>query len=534
LFDRFREHYARLLYTLGVSREDMRRELLATGDVTVTKTVDRRVLGSLNQLAKDLPMIRHGREPLVVAARDDLEIELAFLIDHSLEDVLPVTAARARFDLPPPGDIETVEPPAGSIRVDNVHDDEWEFAFPRVTPEIIEAFPMILERLRDGFKRQPQLLLERIVREHPEHLDAIAVLATIDDRAGRAATLRLLRHAVDVGQRALPGKFRMGRDCLPWSLIGNRPYLRARAALAMALLRSGLLEEAEAASVELLALNPEDNQGFRQILADVRLRMGNDAGVLEICDAFAFDTSESLLYGRVLALYRMGRRDDAREALSHAMATLPLVGQELARATHVPPATMHHDYVTAGGADQAFQYWVRAGEVWLQTAGAIEFVAAFIAAQRAELAAGAGTKKPRKVTPLHEPLAVEPPLGEFLSDDQVEELATRMAGTLLENQLGVRHNAAKEYAEGSVRYRQVGERLQQAREARGLALKEVAGKLKVQQYRLRATEDWFPRRIDARVFWRYCDFLELRGFALRWIEANPAMAERIGIAPPLD
>jgi len=73
--------------------------------------------------------------------------------------------------------------------------------------------------------------------------------------------------AVAVGEAALPVIFH-GR--LPYSELDNRPFLRAVHGLAQTLWRLGRFNSAERTLLTLLYLNPADEQGVHQVLADVR------------------------------------------------------------------------------------------------------------------------------------------------------------------------------------------------------------------------------------------------------------------------
>jgi hypothetical protein len=82
------------------------------------------------------------------------------------------------------------------------------------------------------------------------------------------------------------------------------------------------------------------------------------------------------MYGRALALYQLGQRSAAEQALRQGIAHLPLVAKELTKSRHRQPKEMRPGYVTYGGTDQAYLYWLEHGHHWRKTAGALEFVKA--------------------------------------------------------------------------------------------------------------------------------------------------------------
>jgi len=72
---------------------------------------------------------------------------------------------------------------------------------------------------------------------------------------------------VRIGALSLPDDPEL---CVPWGHIHNRPYLRAMHGYGLCLWRLGRLDEAQAVFERVLTLNPNDNQGVRFCLSDVR------------------------------------------------------------------------------------------------------------------------------------------------------------------------------------------------------------------------------------------------------------------------
>jgi len=75
--------------------------------------------------------------------------------------------------------------------------------------------------------------------------------------------------AVGVAELALPDPF---TGVLAWAELDNRPFLRALHGLALALWRLHRFDAAEQVLLNMLWLNPMDNQGARTLLPDVRAR----------------------------------------------------------------------------------------------------------------------------------------------------------------------------------------------------------------------------------------------------------------------
>ena len=117
-----------------------------------------------------------------------------------------------------------------------------------------------------------------------------------------------------------------------------------------------------------LRLNPHDNHGIRAPLVNHLLLTGRDADALAVAQRYPRDLLPELAYGRVLALYRLGRLDDAARALVEAKQYLPLVPDYLLR-KHVEMPALDEFHVKLGGEDQAWLYREDMRAVWMATDG---------------------------------------------------------------------------------------------------------------------------------------------------------------------
>lgn len=83
---------------------------------------------------------------------------------------------------------------------------------------------------------------------------------------------------------------------------------------------------------------------------------------------------EGVLYGRPLALYKLGEIEGAREALALAVYNLPLVAQELVKGRHRKPKDLSLDHVALWSPEQAYLYWMEQGRYWEETPGALDLL----------------------------------------------------------------------------------------------------------------------------------------------------------------
>jgi len=269
----------------------------------------------------------------------------------------------------------------------NMGDNEWRFDTPTYDMEVHDRFYDALElgfsdfggivhdraRVREAAQR-----LQLLIFEHPQYLDAYNHLALIYEETGRIAEAQALwEKAANIGMMRILSQF-CSTNTLGWGWMDNRPFLRTLLSLGMQRMKlGGSIPEAITIFETILAANPNDNQGVRSLLVECYFRADRPEKVLRLCMKFPDDTEQNLLYGKALALLRMGKRDKAEKALDEAARCLPNILRELAKKTHRRPSGMDSCWITDGSVEQAYTYWERQGDAWKNTPGALEFVKEF-------------------------------------------------------------------------------------------------------------------------------------------------------------
>jgi len=157
----------------------------------------------------------------------------------------------------------------------------------------------------------------------PDCSDALYVLAL--DVGTPAERLRLLGQAVEAAERTLGGQYVEANQGHFWGLLETRPYMRARAALADVLRGAGRVDEAARHYAALLDLNPNDNQGLRDVLLGCYLRAGNLDGARGLLGRYAEEPGAVFGYGRVLERFLSGDPSGAEAALHEARRWNPHV-----------------------------------------------------------------------------------------------------------------------------------------------------------------------------------------------------------------
>jgi tetratricopeptide (TPR) repeat protein len=188
--------------------------------------------------------------------------------------------------------------------------------------------------------------------------------------------------AVAAGRRALGESF----DGLVgefWGHIETRPYMSARIELADLLEHVGRIEEAIAHYMELLRLNPSDNQGVRYLLVPRLILQGRDTEAAEVVAAYPDDIGATLRYSAVLLAFRTsGDSPDSRDTLARAMAANRFVPKRLLEPDDEKASWVEH--YAPGSDDEAIVCASESGAAWRATAGALDWLRERMKAERAE------------------------------------------------------------------------------------------------------------------------------------------------------
>jgi tetratricopeptide (TPR) repeat protein len=180
-----------------------------------------------------------------------------------------------------------------------------------------------------------------------------------------AEHLALLREAVRVGDR-LWGPWIKKKDMHWWGFIGTRPYMRAMHELGLALMEAGDFGEAETLFRLLLKLNPNDNQGIRELAGNLLLRSGRWDEFQKLASKYKDDSLLSTNMGLLACALAKGDNEGAlrmavalRSANSHV---LPLLKTTLE--ADISPVPGNSPYVEWGSRDEAAGYIDFFWDIW--------------------------------------------------------------------------------------------------------------------------------------------------------------------------
>ncbi len=213
-----------------------------------------------------------------------------------------------------------------------------------------EPFERALDTFRAGYYDDAGELLRAFITEYPYHIDSYHHLGIIEtDLEHRERALKYFETGYRIGLLSLPDNF---CGTLPWICLENRPFLRAAHGYGLALERKRRHLEAVDVYEQILALNPNDNQGIRCLLPSLYLKAQAPQKARAALEQHGADGMN--LFTRCLLEIQDGHRIEAVRWLCRGLAynlhvpELVLSGKRLA-----PPEEKH---VIVGSEIEAAEY----------------------------------------------------------------------------------------------------------------------------------------------------------------------------------
>jgi tetratricopeptide (TPR) repeat protein len=250
----------------------------------------------------------------------------------------------------------------------------------------------LVDQARQAGGRRGAELARRALAADPDSVDAYVILGETAPNA--AAAIDFYRQGITAGERTLGPAFFKENGGHFWMILETRPYMRAQGGLANALRATGRLDEAVIVWQRMLELNPNDNQGVRDLLAAALLQQGRDAELSELLGRYPDDDGVVHRYAEALVQFRAeGDAPAAVERLRGAIEANPHVVPYLTGQQRLPgkrPATYSPGQPTEA---QAFVADLLPG--WRATPGAIEWLGRHAPAQAAAQPRAKAKVKPK-------------------------------------------------------------------------------------------------------------------------------------------
>jgi len=235
----------------------------------------------------------------------------------------------------------------------------------------LETAQDLVEQAFDARGRRQLQLIRQAVAVCGDCADAYVLLAERTSDTDEA--FDLYSQAMAAGERALgPGVFSEETGHF-WGVVSTRPYMRARLGVAGMLQSRGRHDEAIGHYRELLRLNPNDNQGVREVLLPLLLELGRDAEAGELLSQYEDDGTALWTYARALWAFRVeGNSPSARKRLAEAVRT----NRHGVKVLRADPALYDDafDSYAFGSEEEAIVCARELSAAWRRTPGAIAWL----------------------------------------------------------------------------------------------------------------------------------------------------------------
>ncbi len=215
-------------------------------------------------------------------------------------------------------------------------------------------------------------LARQALRISPDCADAYVLLAEETATSPKEAK-DLYERGVEAGKRALgPEIFEEDAGHF-WGIMETRPYMRARAGLATSLWHLGKKDEATEHYIDMLRLNPGDNQGLRYTAATCLFVQRNYEALGELLNQYDERSAMWLFHLALFQFLKTGDGPDAERCLNEALKQNPFVPLYLLGQRRWPRRMPAHYGI--GDENEAMICTFECIEAWLSVNGALEWLA---------------------------------------------------------------------------------------------------------------------------------------------------------------
>ena len=180
--------------------------------------------------------------------------------------------------------------------------------------------------------------------------------------------------AVQAGKEDLGEHFLKQNEGYFWGLVETRPFMRAKAFLAQALWDLGREDEAIAHYQECLKLNPNDNQGLRDVVVPGLLAKDRVEEAAAILKRYNKDIGAMHAYNKALYLYKKHGAESkkASKQLVAAIVENPHIPKYLTGKKKLPEDSIGS--YALGSLEEAIAYAENAAMAWQRIPGALEWL----------------------------------------------------------------------------------------------------------------------------------------------------------------
>jgi hypothetical protein len=257
---------------------------------------------------------------------------------------------------------------------------EWHRAWPLAKPFSTDPLP---REISDVLAMPQVEFWVMFLEHHPEAFNSFDILDDVaialdllpDDPSGWTSITernKLFARA-DALLRIVVGNVAKTNWRLPWIVEQNRPVLRMMVADAFQRYES-VNGQWLPVMQTVLKLNPNDNHGLRDYVINERLRQGDNVGALNLAQCYPDDSAPAISFGRILALYRLGRMAEAHRVLNDVNQWSPKTARWLLPARKAAPKETSAYGIEVGGDEEAWIYREQMRDVWAATPDALAWL----------------------------------------------------------------------------------------------------------------------------------------------------------------
>lgn len=204
----------------------------------------------------------------------------------------------------------------------------------------------------------------------PDCIEAYEYLASIEPVL--EIRMAFYNMGITLGRELWGGEYLKENKGMFWGLHETRPFMRCMQAYADCLNSIGKTEESVKLMEEMLALNPNDNQGVRDLLMLNLIKLDEDEKFVKYLKMFNDEESAAHLFNNALFTFKTkGEGLDANRKLSIALKQNKFVaGQLLSKKEN---KTLPSTY-SFGDVNEAHLYTFFAKHVWADIEGALTWL----------------------------------------------------------------------------------------------------------------------------------------------------------------
>jgi len=217
-------------------------------------------------------------------------------------------------------------------------------------------------------------LIKKALELDPNNAEAYNYLAGIETDLDRI--MALYEKAIIAGEKTLGKKFFKENKGYFWGLLETRPYMRAKAGLAECLYVKNELDKAIEIYEEMLALNPNDNQGIRYSLSTLLLEKNDLTKFEQFVKKHEDEYRSVWKFNNALYHFKkFGKNAMTNKVLLAAHKGNKYVIDYLLGIKKLPEEPPQ--YMGIGDENEAITYVYGAWKVWVETDNALEWLYAF-------------------------------------------------------------------------------------------------------------------------------------------------------------